>query len=274
MMATAAIPIAFAAEARYVFPEGSVPVNVSLDGKRILEDKAVIVDSITYVPLRDFCELAGADSISWNAATRTATVKYGSYTMYVTDGGTYISVAGRYFYTVGRVLNVSNRLFVPIRPLAKAFSMNLTWNGDSRTVVLTSTGKSLQSGSSFYNADDLYWLSRIINAEAGGESLAGQIAVGNVVLNRKAHASYPNSVYGVIFDRRGGTQFTPVAIGTIYRTPSESSVIAAKICLEGYSLSNEALFFMNPRLATSNWISRNCRFLFRIGNHDFYGLYK
>ena len=272
ILAFSLLPTVSAASA-IVFPEGSASVKITLDGKRILEGQAAIIDSVTYVPLRSFSELAGADTITWNASTRTATVKKGSVTMYVTDGGTYIQALGRYFHTGERVLNIDNRLFVPIRPLAKVFSIDVAWNNATRTVALTSTGKVLKSASAFYNADDLYWLSRIINAESAGEPLAGQIAVGNVVLNRKAHRGFPNTVYGVIFDRVGGTQFTPVAIGTIYRTPSQESIIAAKICLEGYSVSDEALFFMNPRLATSNWISRNCRFLFRIGNHSFYGLY-
>ena len=275
MLTICLAPAMAAAETeRFIFPEGSATVNVTLDGKAILNGKAAIINSVTYVPLREFSELAGADSIKWNEATRTATVKRGSITLYVTDGGYYISALDRYFYTGERVLNISGRLFVPIRSLAKVFSLNVDWNAATRTAVLTSTGKTLKSASVYYNSDDLYWLSRIIYAEAGGESLMGQIAVGNVVLNRKAHSSYPNTVYGVIFDRKGGTQFTPVAIGTIYKTPSASAVIAAKICLEGTSVSTEALFFMNPRIATSNWISRNCKFLFTIGNHDFYGLWK
>ena len=49
-----------------------------------------------------------------------------------------------------------------------------------------------------------------------------------------------------------------------------TAVIAAKICLDGYSISDEILFFMNPRIATSNWISKNRPFAFTIGNHDFY----
>ena len=132
------------------------------------------------------------------------------------------------------------------------------------------TGKSFAWADSFYNADDLYWLSRIISAESKGEPLKGQIAVGNVVLNRKRSSSYPNTVYGVIFDRKHGTQFSPVAFGTIYQTPTASSIIAAKICLEGYSLSNDILFFVNPKLATSTWIERNRIYEFTIGNHHFY----
>ena len=248
----------------------AAPVRVTLDGREILTGEAVIIRSTTYVPLRSLSELWGADSIGWNGATSTATVKKGTLTVSVTDGGTVVTAAERYFYTDQPILNLGGRLFVPVRALAKAFSLEVDWDSATRTAVLRSTGKTLVSGARFYNADDVYWLARIIYAEAGGESLRGQIAVGNVVLNRVAHPQYPGTIYGVIFDRKGGVQFTPVALGTIYRTPSAASIVAAKICLEGTSLSDEILFFMNPRLSTSNWISKNRPFAFTIGNHDFY----
>ena len=256
--------------AGYDFPAGSVPVNVTLDGKKVLEGQAVIINSVTYVPVRAFSELMGADKISWNDSTRTATVTKGQMTMYITSGALYISANGRYFFTVEKVLNIGGRLFVPVRAIAEPFCAGVEWNNATRTVVITSSKRTLVSGTDYYNSTDLYWLARIINAEAGGESLVGMIAVGNVVLNRKAHSSYPNTVYGVIFDRKGGTQFSPVAMGTIYRTPSEASIIAAKICLDGYSVDTAILFFMNPDIATSNWISKNRPFAFTIGNHDFY----
>ena len=252
------------------FPEGSAPVRIVLDGKEILTDEAMIYGSVTYVPLRKFSELAGADSITWNASTATATVKKGSTEIYVTDGYYYVVASGRYFYTVMPILNLNGRLYVPIRALAKTLCMDLRWDGESRSVFLSSTDAELIPASEYYSENDLYWLSRIISAESGGESLYGQIAVGNVVLNRVRHKQYPSTVYGVIFDRVGGIQFTPVANGTVHKTPTSRSVIAAKICLEGYSISEEILFFMNPRIATSNWISKNRPFAFRIGNHDFY----
>ncbi|MBQ9112024.1 MAG: cell wall hydrolase [Clostridia bacterium] len=256
--------------AEYDFPPESVPVAVTLDGKRVLEGQAVIINSVTYVPVRAFSELMGADSISWNASTSTATVTKGKVTMYITSGALYISANGRYFFTVEKILNINDRLFVPIRAIAEPFCASVDWNNATRTVVVTSSKKTLVSGSDYYNSNDVYWLSRIINAEAGGESLVGKIAVGNVVLNRKESSMYPNTVYGVIFDRNGGTQFSPVAMGTIYRTPSEASIIAAKICLDGYSVDTAILFFMNPDIATSNWISKNRPFAFSIGKHDFY----
>lgn len=254
----------------YDFPAGATNVNVTLDGKKVLEGEAVIINSVTYVPLRRFSELMGADKISWNAKTNTATVNKGTLEVHVGSGALYVGANGRYFFTVEKILNISGRLFVPVRPIAKAFSANVDWDNSTRTVVITSTGKTLASGDAFYNSTDLYWLSRIIQAEAGGESITGMIAVGNVVLNRKASKQYPNTVYGVIFDRNGGTQFSPVSMGTIYNNPSERSIIAAKICLEGYSIDNNILFFMNPRIATNNWISKNRPFAFTIGRHDFY----
>lgn len=250
--------------------EGTSDVNVTFGGRAILEEDAVIINSVTYVPVRSFSEEMNADSVTWNNSTRTATVKKGSTTISIAEGAYYISANGRYFYTVEKILNIGGRLFAPIRPLCEAFCVDLVWNGKTRTVELTSSGRSLKSGSEFYASDEVYWLSRIISAESSGEPLKGKIAVGNVVLNRVRSSSYPNTIYGVIFDRKHGTQFSPVSMGTIYNTPTAESIIAAKICLEGYSISDRILFFMNPRIATSNWISKNRPFAFRIGNHNFY----
>lgn len=255
---------------KYDFPSDAAHVSLSLDGKQVLSGEAAIINDVTYVPLRSFSELLGADSIEWNPKTFTATVKKGNTTITIGDRLHYIEASGRYFYFEEPVRNISDRLFVPVRPIAKAFCVDVGWDNDSRTVLLKSSGQELVSGDRYYSADDVYWLSRIINAESGGEPLIGKIAVGNVVLNRKASPYYPNSVYGVIFDRKGGTQFTPVATGTIYRKPTAESIMAAKICLEGYSMDGRILFFMNPAIATNNWISNNRTYAFRIANHAFY----
>ena len=251
-------------------PSGSTPTRVYLDGGEVLAGECFIIDSVTYVPLRRFCNLFADCTFSWNGATSTATVKTKDMTMSVQSNAVYIIANGHYFYTVGKVLNLQGHLYVPIRPLARAFAEELVWNASARCVELKTVGTVRAVPKASYNSDDLYWLSRIISAEAKGEPLLGQIAVGNVVLNRVRSTSYPNTIYGVIFDRKYGTQFSPVSFGTIYQTPTSSAVIAAKICLEGYSLSDSALFFVNPRLATNNWIQRTRPYAFTIGNHDFY----
>ena len=259
-----------AAQKDIAFPTYASNTTIYSNNERILEGQAAIIDSVTYVGLRSFCDLFGNYDISWNAATRTATVTGDGLSLSATNGDLYIYANGRCLYTVTPIRIIDDRICVPIRPIAKALGVEVEWNAESRSVELTDTNKSFLWADSFYNEDDLYWLSRIISAEAKGESLKGQIAVGNVVLNRMRSKSYPNTIYGVIFDRKHGTQFSPVAFGTIYQKPSASSVIAAKICLEGYSLSNDILFFVNPRLATSTWIEQNRFYEFTIGNHNFY----
>lgn len=251
-------------------PSGSTPTKVYLDGREVLEGECFIVNSVTYVPLRQFCNLFDKCTFSWNGGSRTATVKTERLTLTAQNDALYITANGHVFYTVGKVLNLQGRLYVPIRPMARAFAEELEWNAEARRVELTSVGSVRAVAKATYNENDLYWLSRIISAEAKGEPFLGQIAVGNVVLNRVRSTSYPNTVYGVIFDRKYGTQFSPVSFGTIYQKPTESAVLAAKICLEGYSVTDTALFFVNPRIATNNWIQRTRQFERRIGNHDFY----
>ena len=269
MLASVMTVGAFAASPAH--PKESVETDVYLDGIEILDGDCVIWRDTTFVPLRKFCNLFDGCSFSWDSKTNTATVKTASgMTLIIQSGALYIWANGHYFYTVEAVQNWGGSLYVPIRPLARAFNATLAWNNSLRAVELqSSAGKPMVAWAS-YNEDDLYWLARIISAESKGEPLKGQIAVGNVVLNRVRHKSYPNTIYGVIFDRKHGTQFSPVSFGTIYNKPTESAIIAAKICLEGYSISNTALFFMNPRIATTNWISQNRPYAFTIGNHDFY----
>ena len=251
------------------FPAGAVETPVLLDGTEILEGESFRLDGVTYVPLRNFSNLFHSPEISWNGATNTATVRTDGLTLYAQTGSYYICANDRYLYTVGRILNLEGHLYVPIRPMARAFALDLTWDAVRNRVELRSTGETAIAGAS-YDADEVYWLSRIISAESRGEPFLGQMAVGNVVLNRMNSGMYPDTIYGVIFDMENGVQFTPVANGSIYDDPTESAVIAAKICLEGYSLSETILFFMNPRIATSSWISENRPYAFTIANHDFY----
>lgn len=247
----------------------NIPLYV--EGKELNGGDALLINEITYVPLRKLAESVRSDvKITYSDKTKTATLKFGENTVYVTTGLRYISVNGRYFYGKGAVLNVNGSLYVPVRALAKALGFDVEWNNRTRSVNLVRERWTIADAESYYNADDLYWLSRIIEAEAGGEILEGKIAVGNVVLNRVADKRYPNTIWGVIFDFKNGIQFTPAYTGTVYNTPSSESIIAAKMCLEGYEIVPGVLFFFNPRIATSNWISKNRPFAARIGLHDFY----
>ena len=252
------------------FPKGAVETPVLLNGAEVLEGECFRINGVTYVPLRNFSSLFGSCTVSWNGSTNTATVKTAALTLYAATGNYYIYANDHYLYTVEKVLNLNGHLYVPIRPMALAFAASLNWNAALNRVELSAKMNGAAISYANYRSDEVYWLSRIISAESRGEPFLGQIAVGNVVLNRVASSAYPNTIYEVIVDRKYGTQFSPVSFGTIYNPPTESAVIAAKICLEGYSLSNSILFFMNPRYATTNWIAQARPYAFTIGSHDFY----
>ncbi|MBC8531226.1 cell wall hydrolase [Gehongia tenuis] len=118
---------------------------------------------------------------------------------------------------------------------------------------------------------DLYWLARIIEAEAKGEPYEGKVAVGNVVMNRVKSGIFPNTVYGVVFQYTGSVpQFSPVANGTIYNTPQAESVRAAEAAYGGVSVVGDCKYFFNPSKAKGTWIVNNCSFYKMIANHAFY----
>ena len=69
-------------------------------------------------------------------------------------------------------------------------------------------------------------LTSAIYYEAGQETLAGQQAVAQVVLNRVRHPAFPASVCGVVFQgstRTTGCQFTFTCDGSLARAPEPSS---------------------------------------------------
>lgn len=131
-------------------------------------------------------------------------------------------------------------------------------------------GRQRNDAADYNREDKLYWLSRIISAESRGEPLEGQIAVGNVVLNRVDSPDFPDTIYGVIFDDRWGGQFTPVRNGTIYQEPTEQSIQAAKLCLEGVNVAKDSLYFLAPALTNNHWIMENRTHVMTIGAHWFY----
>ena len=176
-------------------------------------------------------------------------------------------------YTLDVAAEITNdRTFLPVRFVSEHMDANVEWAEDLRSVIITKDGISVDKNliDHTFTEDELYWMARIIHAEAQGESFEGKVAVGNVILNRVASELYPDTIYGVIFDRKHGVQYEPVLNGTIYNTPSAESVRAAKTALRGTNVIGECLFFFNPRIAQSNWISQNRVFYKTIGNHDFY----
>ena len=87
-------------------------------------------------------------------------------------------------------------------------------------------------------------LACLIYCEAGGESYTGQVAVGAVVINRMRSAAFPNTMVGVIYQKK---QFSPVASGRLATRISlganDSCYRAADEAMAGVSPVGNCLFF-------------------------------
>ena len=244
-------------------------VNVTVDGWDY-EGEVYKVNNTAYVGLREFACYADNSVVSWNEDSLTATVTTDSLTLSAVENRRSLDANGRILWCEFGVFRIDDALYVPLRQIAQAFGFDAVYIGSENRTYLTRHRGAIESGDTYYDEEELHWLSRIIHAESRGEPFLGKLAVGTVILNRVDAPQFPDTIYGVIFDNRNGTQFTPTANGTIYQTPGEDSVMAAKICLEDTRLSDEILYFLNRRIASSFWIVENCRFVMEIGGHSFY----
>ncbi len=93
------------------------------------------------------------------------------------------------------------------------------------------------------------------------------MSVGNVVMNRVANPIFPDTIEGVLAQKN---QFSPYKGGRLAnRTPNASSIIAAKLVLDGGVVEETegALYFDST---ARSWASRNKTCIAVIGNHYFY----
>lgn len=255
-----------------LFPQGTASAagteSVRVNGRELVQEDYITLRSTTYVALRSAgAALAPEARISWEGGQ--AVLRSGTARLTARPGAQYVETAGEPLYVPYGVLARDGRVFLPVRVLAAALGAGVTWDPSSAAVTVTAGGGEAAPAAG-YSEEDLYWLSHIISAESRGEPLEGQIAVGNVVLNRVASREFPNTIKEVIFDSRWGGQFTPVRNGTIYQEPTAQSVIAARLVLGGADVAGKSLYFFAPALTSDRWISGNRTYVMTIGCHQFY----
>ena len=134
-----------------------------------------------------------------------------------------------------------------------------------KTLAAMGIYSSSNSSSSSTSSSDLNLLSRLVYGEARGEPYTGQVAVAAVVLNRVKNPAFPNTIAGVIYQSGA---FDVVSDGQINLTPNATAKKAAQDALNGWDPSYGAIYYFNPKTATSAWIwSRPMTVT--IGNHRF-----
>jgi N-acetylmuramoyl-L-alanine amidase len=191
-------------------------------------------------------------------ATSTADA---STTHKVKAGDTVYKVSKQYGTTIDSIVSLNhiknpNLIYVGQTLQVDNVESNATTNVNSN--VVTKSQSSLSSS-------DFDLMSRIVQAEAGGEPMKGKIAVANVVLNRVHSDGFPNDIHSVVYQKG---QFSPVANGAINNTPSEDSKQAVREALAGNDPVGDSLFFWSTSVPKSSWVWTK-HIVTTIGNHNF-----
>lgn len=133
---------------------------------------------------------------------------------------------------------------------------------NSNNQPVKATASNVPSG---FSQNDIQWLANAVYGESRGEPYIGQVAVAAVILNRVSSPSFPNTVYGVIFEPLA---FTAVADGQIWLTPNENAKKAVLDAINGWDPTDGATYYFNPETATSKWIWGRPQ-IKKIGKHIF-----
>ncbi len=271
LLSALALAAALSASAVEINADEYPEVEVTLDGAR-LGGQSRLVEETTVVPFRAFVDEIsdGTAQISWDDAAKTASAEWEGITVTATLGNEYITANGRVLPCGTANTIEDGRMKIAVRALAAVFCADVKWIDATKSVEVGKSRGVIASADEYYDADELYWLSRIISAEARGEPMAGKIAVGTVIYNRVESKDFPDTVYDVIFDMKHGVQFTPAATGSVYNEPTEESVIAAKLCMEGKRYRADALFFCAVAIKDTSWAGNNREYIETIGGHVFF----
>ncbi|NBC35295.1 cell wall hydrolase [Novosphingobium sp. FSY-8] len=149
--------------------------------------------------------------------------------------------------------------------------------GDGLTTPGPAARALAQMGSAEDKARALQCLTAAIYYESASEPDGGQRAVAQVVLNRVAHPSFPNTVCGVVFqgsERNTGCQFSFTCDGALMRKPSryfwDRAQKVAQAALAGYVYRPVGLATHYHTFAVHPYWADSLNFIGQIGAHRFY----
>ena len=254
-------------------PAGPVYQDIRIYADGLLIVRGYESEGVSYIPLDRFCAYLDRPlTVSWDEESGLLSLSAYGLTLEASAAEEYFTVNGRYVYDPVGFRMIEGQPCFPAEAAAYVFHMDAQPGEDGESLYLDLSGMEILSGSvtyysDAYGSDNIFWLSRVIYSEAGHQSMAGRIGVGNVVLNRVESDRFPNNIHDVIFDPG---QFEPVYDGHIYREPNEASVAAACLCLDGWNTAGNSLFFIDPRYADDSWLQSSRRFVATLGLHDFY----
>ncbi|MEB3100865.1 cell wall hydrolase [Ferviditalea candida] len=221
--------------------------KIKYNGKQYLTDTPIrIKDDATYLPLRYIAEFLHC-TVIWDGEQRAAFFQ--KVPLYNVQSGDSLK-------------SISEALHLPEGQLKETNGLqdDSLQAGQTLKIVIPSIIKNKDG------MQDFYLLAQLIDAEAGYEPYKGQIAVGDVVINRVQDSRFPNSIREVVY---ASGQFTPAMNGTLETIePKPSALKAAAEVMQGVNIVEGALYFYNPGVNSGGFFASR-QFIAQIGSHRF-----
>lgn len=169
--------------------------------------------------------------------------------------------------------------YVPLAYTAKMLGLSISYDSKLRAARISTDDESFialgqPSQLAQPTLEEMYWLYQITEAEAGGESFDGKVAVAASILNRVADPAWPNSIVDTIFqvehyNGKAYYQYSPVLDKRIHTvTASEDTKRAVQEAVNGFDPSLGAVVFYNPDKTDNAWV-KSRQVTTKIGNHVF-----
>lgn len=117
-------------------------IVVQIDGKKMTpkDMPAVAIDDRTMLPMRQIAQELGCEVV-WNEAAQQVYVVNDDYTLVFEINKTTGYKNGKEFTMDVPPLIVNDRTMLPVRALATALDLNITWDDPSRTVSISTKGE-------------------------------------------------------------------------------------------------------------------------------------
>lgn len=283
-----ALPISQALPASRASAQAPISKTVFIDNQPI-QTTIIMQNGLQLVPASFFRQLNV--SVEWKKSSRTAVLN---------DGNVEIGFPVGQRYSKTRSLNentkqqneslhtrttlINGSAYIPLAYTARELGLDVQYDASKRAAMI-STGtewvkplavqnQAVTTLDSNVTAEELYWLYQITEAEAGGESYDGKVAVAASILNRVADPVWPNSIIDTIFqvetyNGKAYYQYSPVLDKRIYAVvPSEDTKRAVQDALSGSDPGKGAVVFYNPDKTDNAWVHSR-PVTVKIGNHVF-----
>lgn len=235
--------------------------------------------------------------VQWNADYQAAVIHHSNGTIGFPSGERYADylqsgIADEKWqrdYLNTSTIDQKNGTFIPLAYTVRKLGMEVHYDAASKkTWIRTNSAPNVSRAPKHANiantsskamivnatTEDVSWLYKMTEAEAGGESYEGKVAVAASILNRVKSEEWPDTIEDTLFqvthfNGKSYYQYSPVLDKRIYNAkPSEETKRAVQAAKRGEDPSQGATLFYNPDKTDNEWV-REQETTVVIGNHVF-----